>query len=438
MTVIRPNSISGINSITAQVSALNFYDSAGAALPVTAGAINVDNINATGVSTFANATIAGGSITGVSTIGVTTVTATNLTVNGNAYPTAGPLSNRNLIINGAMQVAQRGTSSTTSGYSSVDRTRVAQSETNTQSQLSLTSTDTPYSLGFRNAFRLQNTTVSDASASTYREIDYRIEALDIANSGWDYTSTNSFITFSFWLRASVTQSYYLYIRTVDGTERLLVKELAVTADTWEKFEITIPGDSGITVNNDNGIGLILRFIPWYGTTYTGSGTLDVWSSSTTERVPDMTNTWVTTLNSTFDLTGLQLEVGSVATPFEHRSFGDELARCQRYYQKSYNYSYAPGTTTSENMTMVYGVTNGSNDIAWNQVATVSMRTNATVTYYSQTGTVGSWGYSRSGASGSATVTLYRNGENGWNNFIDLGVSWVPAAVEGHWVASAEL
>jgi hypothetical protein len=112
MTVIRPNSISGINSITAQVSALNFYDSAGAALPVTAGAINVDNINATGVSTFANATIAGGSITGVSTIGVTTVTATNLTVNGNAYPTAGPLSNRNLIINGAMQVAQRGTSST--------------------------------------------------------------------------------------------------------------------------------------------------------------------------------------------------------------------------------------------------------------------------------------------------------------------------------------
>jgi hypothetical protein len=331
MTVIRPNSISGINSITAQVSALNFYDSAGAALPVTAGAINVDNINATGVSTFANATIAGGSITGVSTIGVTTVTATNLTVNGNAYPTAGPLSNRNLIINGAMQVAQRGTSSTTSGYSSVDRTRVAQSETNTQSQLSLTSTDTPYSLGFRNAFRLQNTTVSDASASTYREIDYRIEALDIANSGWDYTSTNSFITFSFWLRASVTQSYYLYIRTVDGTERLLVKELAVTADTWEKFEITIPGDSGITVNNDNGIGLILRFIPWYGTTYTGSGTLDVWSSSTTERVPDMTNTWVTTLNSTFDLTGLQLEVGEVATPFEHRSYGDELARCQRYY-----------------------------------------------------------------------------------------------------------
>jgi hypothetical protein len=279
--------------------------------------------------------------------GIDIDTSGHVTVDGVAMPSSGPLSNRNLIINGAMQVAQRGTSSTTNGYSSVDRIKAEPSETNTQSQLSLTSTDTPYSLGFRNAFRLQNTTVSNASASTWREIDYRIEAQDIANSGWDYTSTNSFITFSFWLRASVTQSYYLYMRTEDGTQRLLIKELAVTADTWEKFEITIPGDSGITLNNDNGLGLLLRFIPWYGTTYTGSGTLDAWSSYATGRVPHMTNTWVTTLNSTFDLTGLQLEVGTVATPFEHRSYGQELALCQRYFQYSnYYFEYAMGATGS--------------------------------------------------------------------------------------------
>jgi len=265
----------------------------------------------------------------------------HVTVDGQQMPTAGALSNRNLIINGAMQVAQRGTSSTSAGYNSVDRIKVQPSETNTQSQLSLTSTDTPYSLGFRNAFRLQNTTVSAAGANTWREIDYRIEAQDLDNSGWDYTSTNSFITFSFWLRASVTQSYYLYIRTEDGTRRLFIKELAVTADTWKKFEITIPGDSGITINNDNGVGLLLRFLPWYGTTYTGSGTLDAWSSNTTERVPDMTSTWVTTLNSTFDFTGLQLEVGSRATQFEHRSYGDMLAKCLRYYQKTSASSTAP-------------------------------------------------------------------------------------------------
>ena len=270
----------------------------------------------------------------MSTIKVNNIVPPNVgegvSIDGLQMPTAGALSNRNLIINGAMQVAQRGTSSTSGSYGSVDRMKVSQSDSNTQSQLSLSSADTPYSLGFRNAFRLQNSTVSNAAASTYREIDYRIEAQDIANSGWDYTSTSSFITFSFWLKASVTQSYYLYIRTEDGTKRLLVKELAATANTWKKFELVIPGDSGITINNDNGFGLLFRFLPWYGTTYTGSGTLDAWASDTNERVPNMTSTWVTTLNSTFDLTGLQLEVGSKATPFEHESYGQTFAKCQRY------------------------------------------------------------------------------------------------------------
>jgi hypothetical protein len=180
---------------------------------------------------------------------------------------------------------------------------------------------------------LQNTTVSSAGSETWREIDYRIESQDIANSGWDYTNTSSYITISFWLRASVTQSYILYIRSQDGTPRLLIKELAVTANTWKKFELAIPGDSGITMDNDSNLGLLLRFIPWYGDNYTGSGTLDAWTSNTTDKVPDMTSTWVTTLNSTFDLTGLQLEVGSKATPFEHESYGQTLAKCQRYYYK---------------------------------------------------------------------------------------------------------
>jgi hypothetical protein len=273
----------------------------------------------------------------MSTIKVNNIDPPNVgegvSIDGLQMPTAGAFSNRNLIVNGAMRVAQRSTSSTTGGYSSVDRMKVAPSESNTQSQLTLTSTDTPYSLGFRNAFRLQNTTVSSAGSETWREIDYRIEAQDIANSGWDYTNTSSYITISFWLRASVTQSYYLYIRTQDGTPRLLIKELAVTADTWEKFEFAIPGDFAITMDNDSNLGLLLRFIPWYGDNYTGTGTLDAWTSNTADKVPDMTSTWVTTLNSTFDLTGLQLEVGSKATPFEHESYGQTLAKCQRYFER---------------------------------------------------------------------------------------------------------
>jgi hypothetical protein len=300
---------------------------------ITTGGTERVSVDSTGAATFSG-TVKTSKVENANTSngGVEIDTAGHVQLDGLQLPTAGPLSNRNLIINGAMQVAQRGTSSTSGSYGSVDRMKIAHSESNTQSQISLSSTDTPYSLGFRNALRLQNSTVSDASASTYREIDYVMEAQDIANSGWDYTSTSSFITLSFWLKASVTQSYYLYIRTEDGTKRLFIKELAVTANTWTKFEIAIPGYSGITLDNNNGFGLRLRFIPWYGTTYTeGSGTLDAWSSQTSTRVPDMTSTWVTTLNSTFDLTGLQLEVGSKATPFEHESYGQTLAKCQRYY-----------------------------------------------------------------------------------------------------------
>jgi len=265
----------------------------------------------------------------------------HVTVDGVQLPTAGALSNRNLIINGAMQVAQRGTSSTSGGYCSVDRIKGATSDTNTQSQESLSTSDTPYSYGFRNYYRLKNTTASSGGSTTYREIDYRVEAQDIASSGWNYTSTSSYITIQFWLRASVSQSYYLHVRSQDGTERSFISELAVTADTWKKFEITIPGNSGITLNNDNGHGLMIRFLPWYGTTYTGSGTLDAWTTTSNEVIPDMTDTWGETVNATFDITGLQLEVGEKATPFEHRSYGDELARCQRYYQKTSASSTAP-------------------------------------------------------------------------------------------------
>ena len=259
--------------------------------------------------------------------------AGHVTVDSVQMPTAGAFSNRNLIINGAMNVAQRGTSTTsTNAYGTVDRFKFVSSETNTQSQESLSTSDTPYSYGFRNYLRFKNTTASSGSASTYREIDYRVEAQDIASSGWDYTSTSSYITIQFWLRASVSQSYYLHVRSQDGTQRSFVSELAVTADTWKKFEIAMPGNSGITLDNDTGLGLLVRFIPWYGTTYTGSGTLDAWTTSDNEVIPDMTDTWGETTNATFDITGLQLEVGAKATPFEHRSYGDELVRCQRYCQ----------------------------------------------------------------------------------------------------------
>jgi hypothetical protein len=257
------------------------------------------------------------------------------------------LSNRNLIINGAMQVSQRATTNNTTGasstYKTLDRYMLQiQSGTITESQQDLATTDTPYTLGFRKYMRLTNQSGVGAGAAQYVQIDHRIEAQNVAQSGWNYTSTSSFITLSFWVRASVTQAYYGRVMTNDGTERHYPYKICdsggttLTADTWTKITVTVPGNSGLTFNNDNGIGLILSFVPYYGTTYTSANaSLNAWNTSGSgyDYFPDNTTTWATTTNATFDITGVQLEVGSVATDFEHRSYGDELARCQRYYYR---------------------------------------------------------------------------------------------------------
>jgi len=266
------------------------------------------------------------------TVGVTSITPTYLTVNGNAYASAGPLSNRNLIINGAMQVAQRGTSSTSNEYASVDRFKVSISGGSiTQSQESLTS-GSPYDEGFRNFYRCTNSTTSTAAAD-YKIITQFVEAQNMANSGWNYTSTSSYITLSFWARASVGQDYTFYCRNADGTSQNYSFTFTLAADTWTKVTHTIPGASGIQFDNNNGSGMQLTWAPWLGTNYTTSGHTDeTWATLDSSSISkDMTTTWASTTDATFDITGVQLEVGSVATPFEHRSYGDELARCQRYY-----------------------------------------------------------------------------------------------------------
>ena len=255
-----------------------------------------------------------------------------LQVNGQNLPTAGPLSNRNLIINGAMQVAQRGTSSNVTGYL-LDRFKLdASGGTRLTTQESLTS-GTPYNEGFRNFLRLQNTGTA-TGATNYRGIEQWIEAQNIAQSGWNYASSDSYVTLSFWVRASVGQTYYVLLKTQDGTEQNYGIPFTLSADTWTKVTKTIPGNSGITINNDNGKGLGIYFYPFLGTDYTDSGyTTETWAAhSGSAQLPDMTNTWAGTTNATFDITGVQLEVGTVATPFEHRSYGDELARCERYFQ----------------------------------------------------------------------------------------------------------
>ena len=237
-----------------------------------------------------------------------------------------------------MQVAQRGTSSTTSGYDSVDRFNIAYGGgtiTHTQEDLS---SGSPYDDGFRKHLRLTTNGGSSASSDFCYIIQY-VEAQNVANSGWDYTSSSSNIGVSFWVRTSLAGTYSCVVKSVDGTQRAFVTPVVLSANTWTKFTKVIPGDSGITVNNDTGSGLEFSIRPYSGTNYSDSGVSNnTWyDRSGSTQTPVYSENWQGTNNATFDLTGVQIEVGTV-TPFEHRSFGEELGLCRRYYNE-----YSGGT-----------------------------------------------------------------------------------------------
>ena len=247
------------------------------------------------------------------------------------------LSNRNLIINGAFQIAQRGTSATSSGIGTVDRFAQIHSATDeapTQAQVDVASGTTPFTLGFKKAFKITNGNQTSVGNDDYIWIQTKLESQDIADSGWNYVSTSSYITLSFWVKSSVPQDFKAYLRTRDGTQMMYPFNTGtLTADTWTKITKTIPGNSSLQFDNDANEGLQLNIGCFWGTGLSSNSTSEnswaTWNSAA--RTPDVTSTWYTTNDATFEITGVQLEVSDYATDFEHRTFHDELHRCFRYY-----------------------------------------------------------------------------------------------------------
>ena len=286
-------------------------------------------------------------------------------------------SNRNLIINGAMQVAQRGTSSTTNGYGSVDRFQNSYSGgTSTGSQQSLTSSDTPYSLGFRNFFRLTNTSTASGT-NDYRQIVQVIEAQNIANSGWNYTSASSFVTLSFWVRTSVAGKYGIILVANDSPAYQFAFTETLSADTWTKVTKTISGNSNLVFNNDNGAGLTLAIEAWMGSGYTdASANLDSWVTyDTSVYLPTDIVNWAGTSSATFDVTGVQLEVG-LSTPFEHENFNDTFNKCLRYYELIGSGLYL--TETGHTYGLACTSLNNTDNSEWFELRFSEKRTNAPV------------------------------------------------------------
>ena len=272
---------------------------------------------------------------------VSGTTAQDLTVDNinttsiNSGQTSG---RKNLIINGAMQVSQRGTSfSGTAQQYTLDRMQMntAGNDEIAQTEQAAVTAGGAYTSGFRKCMKIINgNQTSGAGAADLVHLKMVLEAQDIANSGWNYTSSSSFVTLSFWIKSSVAQDFPITLRSEDGTRQVYnMTTGSLTADTWTKVTKTIPGNSNIQFDDNNAAGLTLFINAFVGTDYTTGGLAqNAWSAwSGAKQGDNMTSTWYTTNDATLEITGLQLEIGSTATDFEHRTFGQELALCQRYF-----------------------------------------------------------------------------------------------------------
>lgn len=236
---------------------------------------------------------------------------------------------RNILINGAMTIAQRGTTSTSSGYKTVDRFRNSLSSGGawTQSQ----STDSP--AGFANSYKQECTTAeTDMENMSYAMVYQKIEGQLLQHLDFGTASPKK-ITLSFWVKSSLTGTHVcqLHAPYIETTEYNSHAYTVNVANTWEYKTITWTGDTGDVIPNDNSSSLRVYWFLAVGNGY-GSGTLtnDLWHTTTANRAAGQVNL-AGTVGNTFYLTGTQLEIGEAASPFEHRGYGDELAKCQRYY-----------------------------------------------------------------------------------------------------------
>ena len=245
---------------------------------------------------------------------------------------------RNMIINGDMRIAQRGTSTTgiaanSSGFHAVDRVKLFNAggagPTYTASQES----DSP--AGFAHSYKIQ-TTSADTSLPAAHYTILRlglIEGQDLQGLAWG-TSYAKALTLSFWVKSNKTGDQTVLCVTHDSMQQHIKQTFTIShANTWEKKEITFAGNTATAMLDITTMGLCIDIFVAAGSSYRGgTGSQGVWGARTSADKAADTLDIASSTSDYFQITGLQLETGKVATPFEHRSYGEELALCQRYYQ----------------------------------------------------------------------------------------------------------
>ena len=399
MTVIRPNSISGVSSITGSGGDIKIFRADGTAgdVPVnniTSGIVtattfvgghsgsgaNLTNLpagNLTGnlpaISAANLTSIPAANITGtlpaISAANLTNVPAANITgtlpaidgsnltgvgasfgnssVNTSCIITATAfvstnqnLSHRNKIINGSQQIFQRGTSENRSGgndgyYNGIaDRWAIRMHSSVAQTAFSQDTSDNPH--GFGSNQKSVRSNAGSSSSSKYYVYDTKLEGQDLQDFAKGTSSAKEF-TLPFYVKTGVSGVYCVEMRDLDNS-RMVGGTYTVSNSNWNRYIITFPADTTGAFGNDNGASLWVRFWLAAGSNFTSGTARTAWASGAPDSVLAVGQTAQVGDNvaDLWQITGIQLEVGSVATPFEHRTFAEELERCKRYFQKDLN------------------------------------------------------------------------------------------------------
>ena len=278
---------------------------------------------------------------------------------------------RNIIINGDMSIAQRGTSFTSASGYTLDRYTWTDDST---SVFTITqSTDVPSGQGFATSMKIDCTTANTSlgSSDQIRQVQ-KIEAQNLQYLRYGTSSAKS-LTLSFWVKSNKTGIYCATLSQEDDSYASFTKEYTISSsDTWEKKTLTFDGDTGGVINNDNGAGIWLMFA--FGA---GSGrhiTANQWNSSYGLSTSNQVNLADSTSNELY-LTGVQLEAGQVASDFEFLPYDVNENRCQRYFQEV----GGPVTGSVGFGNSFTGVYNTTTQVIGNRILPVKMRAAPTVT-----------------------------------------------------------
>ena len=322
-------------------------------------------------------------------------------------------SNRSVVYNGAMKIAQRGTNFTgvtASGTFPVDRFlfHVGSLGTWTLSQ----STDVPTGQGLSHSIKCDVTTANASPSGTaYARIDQRFEGQDLQRFCKGTANAKNFAV-SFWVKSPKTGTHIVQLQDQDNSRNVSKAYTVSSANTWEKKELIFPADTTGAFGNDSGGSLFLAFYLAVGTGYQGGTLQTTWGTPVNNtRATGQVNVADSTSND-FYLTGVQMEASSYCSEFEHRSFGEEKRRCQRYYQKS---------ITGENVYAgnMMGVVGGNNMCICVQRLSPPMRAKPSV---SNIGSVRGWD-----GSNSMTITNWATNRSTtdhlWIEPTASGTSW---------------